>query len=84
MLSKSVADALSLEGDPTLCETEKFVRNFDRFFDCMNVRSLKEGQYKRKPDLRPYRSASDPRLTVSYNVISIAHLITESFSPIVA
>ena len=65
MLSKSVADAFSLEGDDSLRETEKFVRNFDKFFDCMNVCSLAEGKYKRKPDLRPYRSASDPRLTVS-------------------
>ena len=65
VLSKSVADALSLEGNDMLRETEHFVRMFDRFFDCMNVRSLKEGVYKRKPDLSPYRESSDPRLTVS-------------------
>lgn len=65
VLSKSVADALSLEGSDMLRETEHFVRTFDRFFDCMNVRSLKEGVYKRKPDLSPYQEASDPRFTVS-------------------
>ena len=46
--SKSVADALSLEGDESLDETEQVVRNFIRFFDCMNLHSL---NYRRKPDL---------------------------------
>ena len=29
---------------------------FNKFFDCMNVRHLKECVYKRKPDVRPYNS----------------------------
>ena len=66
-----MADALSLEGNDMLQETEYFVRAFDRFFDCMNVRSLKEGERKMKPDLSPYREASDPRLTVSNNCMRI-------------
>lgn len=64
MLSKSVADAMSIEEDPVLQETETFIRNFDKFFDCMNARSMTECIYKRKPDLRPYRSTSDHRLNV--------------------
>lgn len=44
VLSKSVADALSLEGEESLHKTEKFVRNFDKSFDCMNMHSLNEGQ----------------------------------------
>lgn len=43
-------------------ETEKFCRIFDRFFDCMNTRNLKEGKMKRKPDLRAYFSQDDARL----------------------
>lgn len=46
-------------------ETAKFCRVFDRFFDCMNTRSLSEGRQKRKPDLEPYRSHKDSRLAVS-------------------
>lgn len=60
-----MADAFSLEGNEKLHETERFVRTFDRFFDCMNVRSFKECIYKRKPDLRPYRKSNDSRLSVS-------------------
>ena len=60
-----MADAFSLEGNDGLRETERFVRFFDKFFDCMNVRNFNEAVYKRKPDLRPYRSADDPRLSVS-------------------
>ena len=46
-------------------ETSKFCRMFDRFFDCMNTRRLSEGREKRKPDLNPYQSDKDPRLTVN-------------------
>lgn len=65
VLSKSVADALSLEENENLRETERFIRHMDRFFDCMNVRNFQEAIYKRKPDLRPYRSPDDARLSVS-------------------
>lgn len=65
VLSKTVADAFSHEKNDNLRETERFVRNFDRFFDCMNVRNFKEAIYRRKPDLTPYRCSNDPRLSVS-------------------
>ena len=64
-MSKTVADAFSRQEDPTLRETERFIRTFDKFFDLMNVRSTKECIYKRKPDVRPYRKSTDPRLAVS-------------------
>ncbi len=51
VLSKSVADALAYFDNPATEETEKFCRTFDRFFDCLNVRSTKEWVTKRKPDL---------------------------------
>ena len=67
MLSKSVAEAIGLELNekPYLAETQKFVHNFNKFFDCMNVRCLKECILKRKPDVRPYNSTSDNRIEVS-------------------
>ena len=45
-------------------ETELFVRNFDRLFNCLNVRSLTEWKAKHKIDLKPYTFADDERLKV--------------------
>ena len=64
VLSKSVADALAYFGDPATKETEHFIRQFDRLFDCLNVRSLSEWSHKNKPDLKPYTSPDDSRLEV--------------------
>ena len=65
VLSASVAHAMELMGDPEMTETIRFVRFFDRFFDCLNVSSLSEGRQTRKTDLYPYRSPNDKRFTVS-------------------
>lgn len=64
VLSKTVADGLKYDNKPETRETERFVRTFDKFFDLLNVRSLKEGTLKRKPDLLPYRKNTDHRLGV--------------------
>ena len=64
MLSSSVGNALAYYGLEETQETEKFVRYFDKFFDCLNVRCISESINSRKPDLRPYRSPDDPRLKV--------------------
>lgn len=61
--SKSVADALKLDGKPGT-ETERLVCTFDNFFDLFNVRSLNEYILKRKPNLCPYTSANDERVKV--------------------
>ncbi len=64
-----MAEAFAYEKNSETSETERFVRIFDKFFDLMNVRSLKEGTHKRKPNLNPYRNdkQSEERLSVSYN-----------------
>ena len=49
-----MGNALEYFGEDETTETKKFVKHFDRFFDCMNVRCTSEGRTKRKPDLRPY------------------------------
>ena len=46
-------------------ETVRFCHMFDRFFDCLNTRRAGEGREKRKPDLEPYTSHEDERLSVS-------------------
>ena len=60
VLSKSVADAFAYFGDVSTTETEKFVRNFDRLFDCLNVRSLSE-----------WKTRSKALMTVGYTFIQI-------------
>ena len=62
-MSKSVCDAFTYFGDPSTKE-ERFILMMDCFFDCLNVRSLNQWKEKRKPDLKPYTSADDPRLKV--------------------
>ena len=64
VLSNSVANALNYFNLDKTAETEEFVRKFNRFFDCMNVRSMTEGVEKRNPDLRPYLDSEDDRLRV--------------------
>lgn len=66
-----MADALGYFGDPATKETEYFVRQFDRLFDCLNVRSLSEWAHKKKPDLKPYTSPEDSRLEVCTSYITI-------------
>ena len=73
VLSSTVANAFSYYSLEETEETEKFVRYFDKFFDCLNVRSLSECVHSRKPDLRPYRSPDDPRLQVIKYVIFIIY-----------
>ena len=59
-----MADALSFYGYDNTSETERFVRLFDKFFDCLNVRSTDEYIQQRKPNLRPYTEITDEQLTV--------------------
>ena len=55
-------------------ETSKFCCMFDRFFDCLNTRRAGEGKEKRKPDLDPYRSVNDIRLTVCKLQLKCIHM----------
>ena len=64
MLSESVANGLSYYGQSSTTETEKFVRIFDKFFDCVNVRAIGEVATKRKPNQEVYKSPDDIRLKV--------------------
>ncbi|XP_062578102.1 uncharacterized protein LOC134245410 [Saccostrea cucullata] len=46
---------------PVMSETAKFFSLVDRFFDCLNGRSLQESVRVRKPDLAPYKVQNDQR-----------------------
>ena len=71
-----MANAFAYFGDPDTCETETFLRHFDRFFDCLNVRS--KCSLKGKKDLCAYTSANDERLVVCLTAIikiNISYLV---------
>ena len=55
-------------------ETIKFVKIFDKWFDCMNVSNLSEGKLKRNGFKSPYRSADDYRLKVYTGIICTVYI----------
>ena len=61
VLSSTVAKVLRSFGPPDAAATADFCQHIDTFFDCMNVRSIREGHNKIKPFLLPYRSQEDER-----------------------
>ena len=69
----SLANAIELVGDPATSETVRFIRMFDRWFDCMNVSSLSGGRRELKKDLYPYRTPKDTRFDVSMHVIVLGY-----------
>ena len=72
-----MANALDFYDLEETKETEEFVRIFDKFFDCLNVRCISASVQRRKPDLRPYRSPDDGRLKVyCYTYCSLMTIIT--------
>ena len=78
VLSESVANVLAFYGDPATKETERFVRTFDKFFDCLNVRCCGEYCKRRKPNLAPYRQESDERLVVSLMIVGYMVLLNHT------
>ena len=79
MLSESVANALAFYGNPATKETEGFVRNFDKFFDCLNVRCRDEYRRERKANLAPYTQENNERLVVSFMTVCINALSLKCF-----
>jgi len=61
VLSASVASVIKAFGPPDAAATAKLCEMVDNVFDCLNVRSTKEHERKRKPFLAPYRSVDDRR-----------------------
>ena len=62
VLSRSMATVLREFGGAEASETGHYCELMDRFFDCVNVRSIREGDHKRNPDLKPYYTVDDERL----------------------
>ena len=65
VLSEQVAHALEQTGREDVIETVKFVRNMDKFFDCLNVTNFNDGIHHNKPFQEPYTSKDDIRLKVN-------------------
>ena len=62
VLSSNVSEILTEYGSDDVQETAKFCQYMDTFFDIMNTKNLDEHEYKRKPNLKPFKSATDSRL----------------------
>ena len=60
MLSDSVAVALCQVMADEASEASKLCEMMNKFFDCLNVRSLTEHKTRNKPDVKPY--VNDERL----------------------
>ena len=56
VLSATVAKAIRTTHGSEVEETVKFIDNFDKFFDCLNVTNYDSGRKERKPFEEPYRS----------------------------
>ena len=61
LLSATMAAALKQFGGVDCLAAAEFCKHIDSFFDCMNVSSTSEYIRKRKPNLEPYRTTTDPR-----------------------
>jgi len=61
VLSSSVAHALELQDNYQTKETRTFVKNFDMFFDCLNVSTLFQARRSRKDTKAPYETVDDWR-----------------------
>ena len=61
VMSHSVSRVMESYCPAESFETAKFIALVDKFFDCMNSRSLNEAERKRKPFLALYKSIDDPR-----------------------
>ena len=49
VISTTASKVMMAYGPSTCSETTRFISIIDKFFDCCNVRSLTEGEHKRKP-----------------------------------
>ena len=67
-LRKTIADLFAYFEDLSNTEIERFIRIFDKLFDCLNVRDLHQWVQKRKPDLKPYSKVDDARFKVIDNI----------------
>ena len=64
VLSETVASALQVLTKDDTVETRLFIRMMDCFFDCLNVKSPRQGILERKEYRRPYSSHNDHRFKV--------------------
>ena len=63
VLSATMSSVLTSFGPPDVAGAAKFCGMLDKFFDCMNVRSLTEHERKHKPMLVPYTDINNERFT---------------------
>ena len=63
VLSSTVSKILLQYGPPEAKETARYCEMMDSFFDIVNIRNTTEHLHKKKPNLKPISSPTDPRLS---------------------
>ena len=63
VLSSTVGNTMIQYGSPEFAETAKFCCTMDKFFDIVNSRNTTEYKTKSKPNLQPFYSPDDERLS---------------------
>lgn len=64
VMSNTVANGLEMMKRKEFGSTILFLRNVNKFFDCLNVARLEQGTRSRNDNLKPYTSEDDPRFEV--------------------
>ena len=59
VLSRTVSTCVFESGDPEVVGTAIFCQMINDSFDCSNVRSRREYQFKKNQQVKPYSSADD-------------------------
>lgn len=67
VMSASVANLMMVDSPPECSETATYILLVNKFFDCMNCRSRREGHFKRNDNLLPYENTTDPRFDMLLN-----------------
>ena len=69
MQSNTVGEAFKRLNFPEMEKTVEFVLAFDKFFDCLNVKSLEAGKRCRNAFKAPYRDNWDFRIEVKCRIL---------------
>lgn len=64
-----MASALEVVSRESTSETRIFIRNIDKFFDCLNGKGPLQATRKNNSNIAPYVNKSDERFKVRYTVV---------------
>ena len=71
VISETVGDVSNIFGPDEAEETDQFCIMMDKYFDCLNVRNIRQHIIKRKSFLKPYESVDDVRFVLNHEMLLI-------------